>query len=430
MASIYRNKRGVWMIAYYPIPHRRKIITGCRDYKATKALADKLEAEAFMRRRGVIDPKADGYAKAQAAPLMVEDGEGRIVGGHLADFRAALIAKGVSARQATELPRKVARVLGLAKAERIGDLAPSAVQRAIGALRDKGLSLQTCNHLLAAVKQFAKWLWRDGRAADNPLAHLSGFNVRLDRRHDRRALSVDETRWLLDTTRSGPERFGVSGPERRLLYKLAVETALRRGELASLTRASFTFGEEPTVAVEAAYSKHRKRDVLPLRPDTAAELQGFLTAKLPDAPAFRLPDKPAVMLRADLQAAREAWLQDAPTPDQSESRGASGDFLAYCDSSGRYLDFHALRHSAATLLAATGAHPKTLQTLLRHSDVRLTLGVYAHSFGAEAAAVAALPDLGAPPRSRRASEKATGTDDAQAVEASHGFAGCPRPNDQ
>ena len=36
--------------------------------------------------------------------------------------------------------------------------------------------------------------------------HLKSVNTRTDRRHDRRALSTDELRWLLDTTANGPAR--------------------------------------------------------------------------------------------------------------------------------------------------------------------------------------------------------------------------------
>ena len=42
--------------------------------------------------------------------------------------------------------------------------------------------------------------------------------------------------------------------------------------------------------------------------------------------------------------------------------------------------FHGLRHSAASLLIAAGCDARTVQELLGHSDVRLTLAVYQHVF--------------------------------------------------
>ena len=43
--------------------------------------------------------------------------------------------------------------------------------------------------------------------------------------------------------------------------------------------------------------------------------------------------------------------------------------------------FHALRHGAASSLLADGATPAVVQKQLRHSDPRITLGVYAHVVG-------------------------------------------------
>lgn len=41
--------------------------------------------------------------------------------------------------------------------------------------------------------------------------------------------------------------------------------------------------------------------------------------------------------------------------------------------------FHNLRHSLASFLVRQGKDPKTVQKMLRHSDVTTTLGIYAHS---------------------------------------------------
>ena len=40
--------------------------------------------------------------------------------------------------------------------------------------------------------------------------------------------------------------------------------------------------------------------------------------------------------------------------------------------------FHDLRHSAATLMLAQGVSPKVLQEVLGHSQIQVTLNIYAH----------------------------------------------------
>jgi len=46
------------------------------------------------------------------------------------------------------------------------------------------------------------------------------MNVKIDRRHDRRALTNQEMANLLRVTNQSPFRFGMTGPERAMLYKL------------------------------------------------------------------------------------------------------------------------------------------------------------------------------------------------------------------
>ncbi len=54
-------------------------------------------------------------------------------------------------------------------------------------------------------------------------------------------------------------------------------TGLRKNELASLTPRSFRLDGKPaTVTVEAAFSKHRRKDVLPLHPALVGMLREWL----------------------------------------------------------------------------------------------------------------------------------------------------------
>jgi len=274
------------------------------------------------------------------------------------------------------------------------DIRPREVVRFLSTLRQdtdkrRGISVQTSNFYLQAIQQFCGWMVQEQQAAESPIRHLTPLNVKTDRRHDRRALTIEELRRLLHVTRHGPVVLGIAGYERAMLYRLAVETGLRAGELRSLTRASFRLvGGSPTVRVAAAYSKHRREDVLPLRKDTTAELVAFLASKSPEASAFRLPSKPAAMLRVDLKAAG----------------------IPYRDGAGRVVDFHALRHTFITNLARTEAHPKIAQELARHSTITLTMDRYTHTLrGQQVDALENLPDLSMSPPEDLA---ATGTDGA------------------
>ena len=83
-------------------------------------------------------------------------------------------------------------------------------------------------------------------------------------------------------------------------------------------------------------------------------------------------------------------------------------FLKVRDEAGRVLDFHSLRHTCGSWLAARGVHPKVIQRIMRHSTITLTMDRYTHLFkGDETAALATLPDLSGSPSGV---QRATGTD--------------------
>jgi integrase len=72
-----------------------------------------------------------------------------------------------------------------------------------------------------------------------------------------------------------------------------------------------------------------------------------------------------------------------------------GILSSHRDDKGRLVDddprrfgFHNLRHSLASFLVRMRTNPKTVQTLLRHSDVKLTLQCYTHSVSEDRMAAA------------------------------------------
>lgn len=316
---------------------------------------------------------------------------GRLLTEHVEDFRVSLDAKGNTSEHVKKTVSRLRRVIEGCKFKSWTDISASKVQRFLAGLRnnENGISAQTFNYYLKATKQFCRWMVDNRRASENPLSHLKAINAEADKRHPRRSLELDEVRLLLETTYNGPKRMKITGPERAMLYRLAIETGLRLNELRSLTVDSFDF-EACTVTVNAAYSKRRRQDTLPLKPDTANMLKEFLRGKLPHASALKVPRRryEAALLRADLEAAG----------------------IPYVDGSGRYADFHSLRHTTGSLLALSGVHPKVAQSIMRHSDINLTMSHYTHILrGQESKAVAALPDLSLPSKERQQAA-ATGTD--------------------
>ncbi len=136
-------------------------------------------------------------------------------------------------------------------------------------LADAGRSPRTVNWHRAALRGFGRWLTIEGRLRSDPLLRLGRLDEQTDLRRVRRALDDDELAILIDAAEHGPARFGLGGDDRAMLYRMAVGTGFRLNELRSLTPRSFDLDAgPPTVTVEAAYSKRRRRDVQPSRAGT------------------------------------------------------------------------------------------------------------------------------------------------------------------
>jgi integrase len=115
----------------------------------------------------------------------------------------------------------------------------------------------------------------------------------------------------------------MAGPDRRMLYPIGGATGLRSGELSSLTPESFELtADPPAVVVEAAYSKHRRRDTVPLHPNLIPELRGWLAGK--PAGVVVWPGKWAKhteavdMIRRDLAVARATWIGEVAGVERGE----------------------------------------------------------------------------------------------------------------
>ena len=366
-------------------------------------------------------------AELEAAGLtnVFDDHARRPIAYHIDAFEGHLSSKGNSKQYVQEVTQKVWRIMDGCKAKQIKDVVASRVQQYLADLRDSGLSTQTSNHYLKAIKQFSRWLVRDRRILDDPLSHLSMLNVKTDRRHDRRALSLDAFACLIEAASTGPNVETISGPDRAMMYVLSAWTGYRKREIGSLTKRSLRLKEDPpTATVAAAYSKRKNDEKQVLHPEVVRRLDEWLLTKrsleqddLLFPVSGKVPGgterKTAKMMRRDLKSAKSKWIEESQTDFEKADREQS-DFLEYRDNDGLFADFHSNRHTFITSLERARISPRMAQSLARHSDIRLTLGTYTHiELHDHQAAIESLP---APPPlpgddSSHASElQATGTD--------------------
>ena len=257
MAS-FRKRGKVWYYRFVDADGVKRTVKGCSDKRATEELARDAESQAAKIRAGLIDPKDLARRDHQARPLSE----------HLTAWAESLAAKGGTPKHIELSTARAHRVVALVKGARLADIeAPRKTKRADLARYESTLAKwvesarlsdltaerfrrpwrpcerkadrwRPCNHHRTAIRSFSKWCHDTHRTRDNALRGVKGFNVKEDRRHDRRTLSLDELRRLIQAAESGPEVMGMIGPARALCYRLAASTGLRYSEIASIRAAS------------------------------------------------------------------------------------------------------------------------------------------------------------------------------------------------
>ncbi|GAA0121722.1 site-specific integrase [Clostridium faecium] len=180
---------------------------------------------------------------------------------------------------------------------------------------------------------------------------------------------------------------GIKGHENEMLFLTALNTGMRQGELLALTWDDISFKNNSirvnkNLSVISEVTKEGRGDTI-LEVQTPKTKNGVRNVKIPE------------LLSKQLKQYKTK---------QSKNKVKMGNLyednnLVFCDSFGRYLErrnlldvykkalkdsgiktrkFHDLRHTYATRLFELGENPKTVQELLGHSNLSITLDTYTH----------------------------------------------------
>jgi integrase len=225
----------------------------------------------------------------------------------------------------------------------VGDIRPDSFVDWRDANRDK--AAKTRNEYLGCARAFLNWLVKAGRLRSNPLASVEKCEMRGKQVRNRRSLSHDEFLRLL-----------VAGGEARgVVYAVAYYTGLRRSEIASLCWGDIDLASA-TVTIRAEHAKNKTSVRLPLHLDLREMLSRY----------FEACGSPGHSVKALAVPPRlRAYDQDLKTAG-----------IPKRDKRGRVADFHSLRHSCATRLAAENVPLAIAMRLMRHSDPKLTAKAY------------------------------------------------------
>jgi integrase/recombinase XerD len=216
-------------------------------------------------------------------------------------------------------------------------------------LADAGLSARTSARRLSTLRQFFRFLLREGMRQDDPTALLD--TPRLPRTLPK-YLSEAEVDALLAAAAA---RVGHPGLVLRALLEILYATGMRISEIIALPRTALARQAEMLLV----RGKGGRERIVPLS-DAARQAAAALAADLPETARFlfavrdgQRPIKRQFVDRMIKQASMEAGLDPARVSP------------------------HVLRHSFASHMLARGADLRSLQMLLGHADIATTQ-IYTH----------------------------------------------------
>ena len=297
------------------------------------------------------------------------------------EYKATLEANKSAPRYIQGTIRMLREFLAYAKVKLLPALHIADAERFLTLIRGKR-SAKTRDHYAGALRSFSKWLERTGRWDSDPLKNLrvktaNRDKLRVFKRTSFRfeeAERLVEAAWARYETERGlpgtPSRpdYGEAVRDRQVLYWFALTTGFRANECASLRWADLTFdGERPSARLDGEFTKNGDDAVIPL--------QTFVVDALRTMRARR----------DALNASRDAGqVQDADPVFHINSKVArlvrkDAEFAGLISEHGitaKRVDFHCLRKSCARILIELKVHPKVIQQVLRHSDIRLTMDLY------------------------------------------------------
>lgn len=172
-------------------------------------------------------------------------------------------------------------------------------------------------------------------------------------------------------------------PDIKLILNLALLSGIRRGEMAALRWENVNFDEsyiyicESRVVVEGGKEYTKK-------PKTQA---GIRKIYIPERLVNILKEYHKRYLENKLKYGKQfkdkGYVLSKPNGEPFSPQGISNNYLRFMERHKdeiRYLKFHGLRHTYASVLINQNTNPKTVQHNLGHADVSLTLSIYSHSF--------------------------------------------------
>jgi integrase len=351
-----------------------RVPLGVADKESALAIRQQLQLKADQGRAGTIDPMAEH----RGTPLS----------DHLADYRMHQEASGFCPDHIKESQAMIVRICRTCSWQYIEEIGAPPFNQYLAALIRKGRSFRTRNKHLQTMRAFIHWMQKQERMEADPFRNFNLLNAEADpNRRERRALTADELTRLCEAATVGPVVQGITGPERALIYAVAVTSGLRARELGMLKVRDLVLDADiPFIALPSAIAKSRREANLPLHPAVATRLDDFTAASRPNDLVFSLITEEQTGGKGGKMRLTNRMIRSDFKRAGIEGKNAHG-----------HVDFHALRTTFITNTCRL-TDQFTAMKLARHTKATITARHYDKVLMSQRANVVAM--LPAPGESR------------------------------
>ena len=257
----------------------------------------------------------------------------------------------------------------------VSQLSPDVIE----ALREdrlrEGVGPRTVNMDVGALRTMLTWAVHRKKIGSNPIA---GIKPLPESPKEARALEPDEVRQILDA----------SNAHWADIWYAYFTTGLRKMELANLLFTDIDWdARELIVRSGSAKNKTSRRipiddklyDIICRQRDEAPNRQpgSWADAKTTEQIRNKLSRDHVFVTTANTPLGGNVYREFIATCQRAGIKTKT------CDASGKvveFVDLHSTRHTFATDLILNGADPKTVQTLLGHRTLEMTMRIYAKVF--------------------------------------------------
>ena len=343
-----------WRFQYKDYQGVKRTGTGTSSKRDTVAMAETIEAEHVLIRKGLKEPpkKSDKNLSREFMEVAYEyiawgKAQGGRGGRPWSDRHAEMRERHLKMWTAKLKLTTLRSFIGI----------QPKLEKELRTLKEEGKSGKTLTNYAEALKSFGHYCLKRSYLEEDPLKSLGKFDC--TPKTERRNFNSEELNALFD----------VAEYHYRILYLVAVSSGLRANELRSLCVEDLDL-EEGGLTLHADWTKNRKAGFQPLPLNVIEELKTFIesgeakrlyTENYSKTPTLKFPKNPLLHVPTHPTHQLNRHLEDAGIPKHTKK--------------GK-IDFHSLRVTYITLILESGASIQYAQNLARHSDPKLTFNVY------------------------------------------------------